>query len=696
MKKYLLQKETLSGRGSGVWTTMKKMLPKLLLSLAGTLGVTAAQAQDANFGWVNSFGGNATNSDFANGTVSDAAGNTYTIGNFWGTVNFGGIMLTSALTAAGTASTQDIYLVKTDPLGSVIWAKQIGGNSTDQGNSIAIDASGNLYITGAYTGIVDFGGTVATSIMSSASSYSTDIYVAKYDSNGSLLWVNSMGGTGTEYGQYIAVNGQDGSIYYAGALFSMPPVDMDPSATGTFTVSAPNTTGDIFISKQNNNGQFQWAKSFGSTASDLPYGITTDPSGNVILSGTFSLTITLDGVTLSTGSASSPTDGFVTQISSTGTVNWAKKAGSPIGSDNCRNVAVDASGNIFVTGSISNPTGAPPTDFSGNTLSGLFGGSDIFITKLQNNGTQVWFKLIGSTSTDNGWGIATDASGNVFASGLFSGTVTFDATGPTTLSSAGNADVFVARFGNDGTFAWAKSMGGPNNETNTDINVDATGNITVTGGYSGTANFGTAATPQNATSNGNYDGYLLQLVPNIPTPLRLTQFTASPKETQVLLGWTTATEQNVAGFAAERSTDGRSWKQIGFTASKATNSNTELHYAFYDRTPERGTNFYRLKSCDLDGTYTYSDIRSVLFGDSDAAVTAYPNPAASMLYIRVAATTASFTITDVMGKVVLQRNNLNGNNEVNEVSLQHLAPGTYWLNVHTASSVKTIRISKYQ
>jgi hypothetical protein len=339
-----------------------------------------------------------------------------------------------------------------------------GGTGDDTGTAIATDTSGNVYITGSFFGLATFGVTNKISIGES------DIFVAKYNKNGALQWVQSAGGIDEDSGQSIAVD-NSGNVYVIGYY----------QVEATFGASTDiNALGglDIFLAKYNSNGVFQWVQSAGGTGNEDGSGIVLDVSGNVYATGYYEGTSTFDGI----GKTSQGnTDLFIAKYNSSGVVQWVQSEGGT-GHDISQAIAIDGNGKLYITGS-----------FTGTTKFGIInktslGGHDIFVAKFD-PATSGWsyIQSAGGTNDQGGQSIAVDASGNAYIIGYFQGGATF---GGTTKISQGGGDIFVVKCNSSGVFQWVQSAGSSESESGHDIAIDSNGNVYATGFYNGVATFG--------------------------------------------------------------------------------------------------------------------------------------------------------------------------------------------------------------
>lgn len=178
-----------------------------------------------------------------------------------------------------------------------------------------------------------------------------------------------------------------------------------------------------------------------------------------------------------------------------------------------------------------------------------------------------------------------------------------------------------------------------------------------------------------------------------PLPVKLGAFTATAENGKAKLNWVTYTEEHNKGFAIERSIDSRNWKQIEFVNSIADGgmSTTKEYYVTYDNQPQSGANYYRLKQTDMDGAFTYSEIKQLTFG-RDNSISIYPNPAKDMVNVKVAdwSKVAAVRILDVNGKILFQTQNAS-----NGISLGAMANGNYILQLeHTNGQLDNFNLVK--
>jgi len=385
------------------------------------------------------------------------------------------------------------------------WATGIGGADDDYSNDIIVDASGNIYTTGQFKGTVDFDPGAGSTFLTSAGNF--DIFVTKVDANGDFLWARSFGGTSYDSGQGITLDA-NGDVYITGGFkggvnFS----------TGSSTVYLNSVTGyysDIFLLKLNSAGDSQWAKSMGGSVYESGQVVKVDDSGNIYLAGRFEGTADFDPSASTLNLISKGmTDVFVSKFDNTGALLWAKSLGGN-GGEYLKGLEVDASGNVYTTGSFQNTADFDPGAGTVNLTS--LGGYDIFLSKLNSNGGFVWSKSIGGTGSVSTNDLVIDAQSNMYITGAYSGTVDFD-TGLGILNqiSNGNNDAFISKLNTNGDLVWVKSIGGANHDGGASISIDLAGNVYTTGSFRNTIDMDPGTGTVSHTAVGQRDLFILKL-----------------------------------------------------------------------------------------------------------------------------------------------------------------------------------------
>ncbi|MEO7157307.1 MAG: SBBP repeat-containing protein [Vicinamibacterales bacterium] len=441
------------------------------VATGATASATPVGVQPNAFRSVKRFGGPA--SDAGSAVTVDGGGNIVVVGTFAGTADFGG---PAALTSAGGSI--DIFIVKYSPTGAYVCSRRIGSTSDDRVFSVKTDANGSIFVTGSFQGTVDFGGSVLTSNTSSV-----DAFVAKYPSTcGAVLWVRSLGASVDDAAYGLAVD-RNGDVVVTG--YFRGNVDF-----GGGVVPSNGSFADVFVAKYaGSNGAYQWARTLYGPSVDIGRGVAVDVNGNVVVTGSFQLTVS-DGATyqpLMTSAGS--VDFFLIKYSSTGNALWSRSFGGS-GDDVAYGVDVDSGGNIAVVGSFHNTM-----DLGGGPLTSV-GLADTFIAKFSPSGSHLWSTRIGGTSDDVDYAVAMDGAGNVVMTGGYQFT-------------AGQWDIIVAKYSAAGAPLWSKTFGSTGNDLGFGIAVDSTGNVFVTGYFQGTIDFGGGP----VTSSGLTDGFLLSLGP---------------------------------------------------------------------------------------------------------------------------------------------------------------------------------------
>jgi len=319
-----------------------------------------------NFVWAKQFGG--AGYDAGKSIAVDQLGNVYTTGVFdTNDVDFdpgSGIFILNGFLG-------ETFISKLDASGNFIWARQIGAEDVE---SLALDANGNVYTTGKFSGTQDFDPGVSTYSLTAIGR--DEIFISKLDASGNFVWAKQLGGTGYyDYGQSIAVDIL-GNVYTTGEF--QETADFDP---GPAIYSMTSTGLSAFISKLDAYGNFVWAKQLLGNGNVVGYSITVDKNSNVYTTGTFTGIADFDpGSTNYNLSSAGNDDIFISKLDVSGNFVWAKRiGGSNTDLANC--IKVDKFTNIYLSGYFQGTCNFNTNSQPYNLTSS--GSNDVFITKLK-------------------------------------------------------------------------------------------------------------------------------------------------------------------------------------------------------------------------------------------------------------------------------------------------------------------------
>jgi hypothetical protein len=489
----------------------KHLFPFLIFSLTVLHGSwSTGWAYPSSYSWTKRIGGALD--EWSKGIISDSSGNIYISGYFQGTVKFGNDF--GAADTKTSAGDEDIYVTRINANGTYGWTRRLGGTQRDVSFDIAVDPLGNVYITGYFGGTVNFGADFGgTDIRKSAGSM--DVFVTRINANGTYGWTRSWGGISGDSGNGITVCSN--AIFVTG--YFQDTVDFG-AGFGTTDTKISAGYYDIFVTRINADSSYGWTKRMGGPSYDGALEITSGRSDNIYVAGYFNGTVdfgadfgTTDSLTC-TESASI----FVARISTGATYGGVKEIAGPT-YQVVTDISTDIFENIYLTGEFMDTVNFG-ADFGKTDPKTSEGESDIFITKIYADGTYGWTRRMGGAQYDRGEAVVIDASGNVYVSGYFEGTVNFGADfGRTDKKvSAGEQDIFVTRINTaKGAYGGTKRMGGANRDFGTGAISDLSGNVYIIGEFEGTANFGLDfGLPDSKTSFGEQDVFVTKLTLSFP------------------------------------------------------------------------------------------------------------------------------------------------------------------------------------
>jgi gliding motility-associated-like protein len=385
--------------------------------------------------WLTGDGG-ATN-DEALDVTSDTAGNYYVTGYFTTQATFG----TTTLFSNGNS---DIFIAKYNSAGVVKWAVKAGGSMADRAYSIKVDNSGNLYITGFYYGSATFGTATINSI-----SNSQDVFIAKYNTAGNLIWVKSVGGSDAETGNGITAD-KDGNVIVTGQFKGTATFGTQTLTSTLDTAGLPSF--DIFTTKFDAAGNFLWVEQGKAKFDDRGLDIAVDDANNIFVVGQFSDTVEFDVVHNNPASSA----GYLMKYDASGNEKWFVKM---IAHQTIVNgIAIDQNNNVLITGDYIGNLQIYSTPPASNTGSFFY---KIFVAKFNNSGAVMWVDNDGSDNEVTSKSIALDNQGNAYLGGLFK--CRFDEYsqqyGDGVFYSSGYRDVFVTKYSASGVREWFKQFG---------------------------------------------------------------------------------------------------------------------------------------------------------------------------------------------------------------------------------------------
>ncbi len=506
-------------------------------------------------------------------------------------------------------------------------------------------------------------------------------------------WALSGTGNGSVEGSTVATDAS-GNIYVSGYFTS------NTVTIGAFTLQNEGLSfNDGFLAKYDPLGNVLWAQRFGGTSNDRGTSVTTDKDGNVYLTGYFySPTIAFGTDTLK--NAGNVGDIFIVKFDSSGKILWAKREGA-VALEIPHSIHVDSNNNILVTGRFSSNS----ITFGSTTL--LQAGSmDVFLVKYNSKGELLWAKGAGGGSNDEGYHVTTDASGNIYVAGYFTQPSNF---GTIKLTSAGIADMFLAKYDPAGNVLWAKNAGGKGDDRATGLKTDAAGNCYLTGFYTNDSiSFGQIVLPNDSLDNsfiarydtngnviwaksigGDCEAKDLALFDNnIYVSGQFNADTLKYGSSTLIVNGTTdffllnCDINGNAKWAIKQTADGKSGESavsvatdnIGNVIITGFFSSEPLTFGSTGLNSERGFNMFTAKLGS--GTTGISDVVADASGFS-----VYPNPGSGIFTLKTDGIIHSIDIYSISGGKVFSQTNIN-QSLYTKVNLSALTSGIYLIKAN--------------
>lgn len=474
-----------------------------LLAVHSALIVKSGSAQGPQLVWAKSMG--SPERDESKGLAVDNYGNVICGGSFQGDFDADPGPNVAALTSAGA---EDAFLTKLDANGSFLWTIHIGNSDVDECRAVATDPNDHIYATGTFTGTIDFDpGPGTTEFTSGFFGLYNDAFVLKVDGSGEFLWALHFGGFATARGHAIATD-QD-HVYVAGYFNGT--IDFDPSEE-TLELTSTTTAPDIFLMKLTHDGELVWVRQMGGNSNDQPEAIALAMNGDIVLTGGFGGSADFDpgpDQYLLTGDD----DIFVVRLNNDGQLLWARHFTGP-GVDDAFGVAVDASSNVYTTGYFRATTDFDPDELGVFEMSPAMGMYErqAFVCKLDADGGFLWAKSLGVSVVQEGRAIAIDPGGNVYSTGKAAGGDFDPGPGVFELGNGLTGDApYISKLDADGVFVWAVHVGAPTEGIGQGLVVDGLGRIYVMGDYYTAGDFDPGPGVYELNAVGGRDVFLAML-----------------------------------------------------------------------------------------------------------------------------------------------------------------------------------------
>ena len=394
----------------------RRFLLALTTVLAGSfLAPTPASAQMGS-AWQWASAGGSIAPDEGTAIAVDAAGNTYVTGFCRDSAQFGVL----ALPGRGG---DDIFVAKYDPIGALLWLRGGGSASLDQSRGIAVDPLGNCYVSGIVGGPATFDNLPLPGTGFQA-------FVVSYDPAGTVRWVRGGGGAG--FGLSLDAGG---NVYAVGAFTGQ-------TTFGAITLTSTSLDNDNFVVSYDPSGNVRWARQFGGVGDEAATLIGVSPAGDYCVAGGFRQTTTIGGITL-TGVGLK--DGFVAKFNAAGVAQWAAVFGGAGGYTEPGGLAVGQGGECYVVGNSDAPISQLGPFQQQNPAAGQ-GGIGGFVACYSASGVPRWLRGVISPIAAAAVGVARHGA-ELYVTGGFKGTTTFEsASNSLTLSAVGAVDLFVTRY----------------------------------------------------------------------------------------------------------------------------------------------------------------------------------------------------------------------------------------------------------
>lgn len=523
-----------------------------------------------------------------------------------------------------------------------------GGTQFDEIKGICVDGNKNSYIIGN-TFSLDL--PITNGLLNDTASGNYDVFIAKIDSCGGLIWCTYFGTTNFDSGEKIALS-PDGNIVFCGFTSGLNL----PVSSGCFQ-PANNGGYDCFITKITPTGSLIWSTYFGKSNGDFAYDIATDLLNNIIIGGTTTSANLYTSPSSFQPNHKGNTDSFIARFSKDGVLKWCTYYGGN-GNEDIHALAIDHNFNIIgVGGSFSSNL---------NTSAGAYqsineGSPDAYIIKLDSNCSRVFSTYFGGTSIEDAWGVVIDLQNNIYVSGN-TNSIDFDTTlNAYQTSLLGVSDLYISKWSPSGALLNSTYFGGTGNDLSSRLAFMQPNNLMLLGKTesSDMPIIGSSNQPNNA---GNYDNFLVLFNSNTLQPVWSSYYGGSTDEEPIDISFI-------------------SHQSVVFSGS--TNS---INY------PLSLNPYQNFLNASNDGMLTKIDfqnpnVTSIKNYSSNIGLSVFPNPFTDYLYVS-SPQEFSIQITNIIGQSVFVSKNKK------QIDTRNFEKGVYLISIETINTINTYKIIK--
>ncbi len=504
-------------------------------ALLFVLGLPLLSAQTFHQAWVTTGTGPDTDRIHAAAALPD--GGVFVAGSFLGSITLGtGQPHQTQLSAQGTS--WDLFVARYDASGQLLWARRDGGSGWEEPTDAAATPDGGVVVVGKYDATAYFG--VGDSTQAVLLSFGKeDLFVARYDADGHLVWARRAGGAYWDVPWGVAVHAQDGRVWIAGVFESTATFGVEST---TPVVLSSSGRGDLFLACYTAAGQLQWARRAGGAEQDEALGVAVNPQGRAFVVGLFSSSAQFGGigqggpVSLTSPGQLRLSDAFIAAYESDGSLGWVVQAGGDQGWEWAHRAAATSDGGVLALGRAFHSTSLGAGTLSSTTLIPPSAGGH-FVARYDAGGQLLWAQGAGGTGRSEAFTLALQAGDRPLVAGRWAGEITFGTSeaGPVTLTGQEPGEAFLAQLDADGSLLSVDSLyTGPAHALRA-LAASAPDHFFAGGYFMGMGSFGADI----AVAVGKEDSFLLRLnvVTPTPTPTAPPTPTVTPTPTPVVHDW---------------------------------------------------------------------------------------------------------------------------------------------------------------